>query len=973
MSAKLNPTAKSFSFNPTAKTFSPSPSKPSKGGSAQKAPSPQKATPPTAEQQDPSGKPADTEEPPTTGRPRSNSSLKVSAAEWKPSGPEQAAEKANDNEPSTEEDDWEKLAVDPVLPNTGEATEKPAEKPAPVDQPVDDWETQADPNVPISVPDVPTVTKDSKVDSNQDSAPVVKPSKPNGDAAEDATPIKTAVDDTSAAKTQAVSQPKTIQRLSIQEMLDLRPGNIAVPEGLKTDSPIFMTFADQEAAAKTAAEAALQAPERQQRGGDRDHNSGRNHRDDRGGQHHRGRDDRGRDDRQGNQRGGRDDHNASEGRHGNDQRGHSPKRGGDSNADFESRRRNHKSRPAAATTYERPKWAESAGDKDVVLRKARLLLNKLTVEKFDRLSDEFMNLGFKTEELLTGIIDIIVDKAQMEQHFGAMYADLCVKLSANPIPELGDEEKGKRFRRLLLMRCQGEFELDQAAILAELEKLGDDEREEKVLLARKRYLGHMKFVGQLYRVELLSVKIMHYCIQELFGEGDNLDEEKLQCLCTLLTTIGKQLEDACANQAKQAKMMKKYIKELKSLGGNMTLSSRIRFMIRDLLEMRLNNWTARREEESAKTIAEIHDDVAREEAANAGKGGGHKGKGGNKGPQSSNRGGSSRAVSAPAKPAESDGWEMVPSTSKGRRHDSQDVRRDDRSGQGNRNQRNPAPDKNSPVNRNASGFSAVGNNAFSAFNQDEKKKKKEKNDEKRKKKEKKEKREKKEASKAAASKVAAQPKAAVVPVSAPEPTPAAAPAKAVKMTEELFRKKSEGIIEEYIFSGDAKEATECVQEMGSMDEFGWKFATDAIEKAFNKKEKEVIMIGDLLVALNAAGALSTAQIEKGLFDLIPFLKDIECDTPMASRWLGKIMAKSIVANVLSLAFFMSPDLAPPDNPEGSNASLAVDVLIETQALIQPEGLSKALQAIDGGFDLSRIAKDGEDVAKMVADAQITIP
>lgn len=101
------------------------------------------------------------------GRPRSNSSLKVSAAEWKPSGPEQAAEKANDNEPSTEEDDWEKLAVDPVLPNTGEATEKPAEKPAPVDQPVDDWETQADPNVPISVPDVPTVTKDSKVDSNQ--------------------------------------------------------------------------------------------------------------------------------------------------------------------------------------------------------------------------------------------------------------------------------------------------------------------------------------------------------------------------------------------------------------------------------------------------------------------------------------------------------------------------------------------------------------------------------------------------------------------------------------------------------------------------------------------------------------------------------------------------------------------------------------------------------------------------------------
>jgi len=151
--------------------------------------------------------------------------------------------------------------------------------------------------------------------------------------------------------------------------------------------------------------------------------------------------------------------------------------------------------------------------------------------------------------------------------------------------------------------------------------MADDETEEKVVLARKRYVGHMKFVGQLFRVGLLSVEVMHYCIQELFGDSDVPDEEKLQCVCTLLTTIGKQLEDACGAQAKHANMMKKCIKELESLGGNMKLSLRIRFMIRDLLELRLNNWTARREEESsAKIIAEIHDDVAREEAANIGKG-----------------------------------------------------------------------------------------------------------------------------------------------------------------------------------------------------------------------------------------------------------------------------------------------------------------------------------------------------------------
>merc|ERR1711967_90533 len=107
----------------------------------------------------------------------------------------------------------------------------------------------------------------------------------------------------------------------------------------------------------------------------------------------------------------------------------------------------------------------------------------------------------------------------------------------------------------------------------------------------------MKFVGQLFRVSLLRESITHHCVQELFGGTDDLDEEKLQRLCTLLTTIGRQLEEASTGKKKYATAMKRYIKELKALADDMRLSSRIRFMIRDLLEMRMNNWTARRETE----------------------------------------------------------------------------------------------------------------------------------------------------------------------------------------------------------------------------------------------------------------------------------------------------------------------------------------------------------------------------------------
>jgi len=45
---------------------------------------------------------------------------------------------------------------------------------------------------------------------------------------------------------------------------------------------------------------------------------------------------------------------------------------------------------------------------------------------------------------------------------------------------------------------------------------------------------------------------------------------------------------------------------LKELSDKEGLSSRIRFMCKDLLEMRENGWNARREEEKAKTIAQIH-------------------------------------------------------------------------------------------------------------------------------------------------------------------------------------------------------------------------------------------------------------------------------------------------------------------------------------------------------------------------------
>ena len=319
---------------------------------------------------------------------------------------------------------------------------------------------------------------------------------------------------------------------------------------------------------------------------------------------------------------------------------------------LEDRDQRSRSKKALPATREKPKWAVSGGSEDEQkMRQANSILNKLTLEKFEKLSDDFIKVGFTSAELLASAIDSIVMKAQVESHFSAMYAELCLKLSQTPLADLGEEVKGKKFKRLLLERCQHEFEKDQTALVQDLENLPDDERAERVMMLKRRYVGHMSFIGELFKVELLKDNIMHVCIQELFGDVEAPDEDQIECLIKLMSTVGKQMDASALDDKKNLKLMKAYFKQFKRLCTEPKLNSRIRFLIRDLLDLRDCNWKPRRATETAKTIAEIHDDIAREE-----------GKGGKPKPKDKPKAGASEASG----PVIVDGWETVAVTKKGK-------------------------------------------------------------------------------------------------------------------------------------------------------------------------------------------------------------------------------------------------------------------------------------------------------------------
>ena len=149
-----------------------------------------------------------------------------------------------------------------------------------------------------------------------------------------------------------------------------------------------------------------------------------------------------------------------------------------------------------------------------------------------------------------------------------------------------DAMKKASFKRLLLNQCQEEFERNvrssggtaalEAAAREAKEKAKKDalaasnfareqgvtppetpdelELEVWVMKLKRRMLGNVKFIGELFKQQLLKEKIMHECIKLLLGSLDDTnsvpDDESIEAAAKLFLTIGKQLESPATSKCK---------------------------------------------------------------------------------------------------------------------------------------------------------------------------------------------------------------------------------------------------------------------------------------------------------------------------------------------------------------------------------------------------------------------------------------
>ncbi|XP_052211313.1 eukaryotic translation initiation factor 4G-like isoform X2 [Diospyros lotus] len=253
-------------------------------------------------------------------------------------------------------------------------------------------------------------------------------------------------------------------------------------------------------------------------------------------------------------------------------------------------------------------------------RQLKGILNKLTPQNFEKLFEQVKAVNIDNVVTLTGVISQIFDKALMEPTFCEMYANFCYQL-AGVLPDFSENNEKVTFKRLLLNKCQEEFErgereqeeADRADQEGEV-KQSEEEREEKRIRARRRMLGNIRLIGELYKKKMLTERIMHECIKKLLGQYQNPDEEDIEALCKLMSTIGEIIDHPKAKEH-----MDFYFDMMAKLSNNMRLSSRVRFMLKDSIDLRKNSWQQRRKVEGPKKIEEVHRDAAQERHMQAGR------------------------------------------------------------------------------------------------------------------------------------------------------------------------------------------------------------------------------------------------------------------------------------------------------------------------------------------------------------------
>ncbi|ROT79508.1 eukaryotic translation initiation factor 4 gamma [Penaeus vannamei] len=233
-----------------------------------------------------------------------------------------------------------------------------------------------------------------------------------------------------------------------------------------------------------------------------------------------------------------------------------------------------------------------------VVKRVRAILNKLTPEKFEKLSGQVKELEIDNTERLSAVIDLIFEKAIDEQSFSSTYAQLCQVLSQMSVQGASNGGSSEvKFFNLIIKKCRMEFQKnDMGEFLVKMEsdlsKCTDPARKQELKLQlelqetklRRRAVGNLRFIGELYKVNLM---------------------------------VGSLLSSQCRDR-RTRQQLENYFVDMGKIVRERRCTNRMRFLIMDVIDLKKNRWVPRRAENKPKTMAEVHEEIEKEEKKTTG-------------------------------------------------------------------------------------------------------------------------------------------------------------------------------------------------------------------------------------------------------------------------------------------------------------------------------------------------------------------
>ena len=208
------------------------------------------------------------------------------------------------------------------------------------------------------------------------------------------------------------------------------------------------------------------------------------------------------------------------------------------------------------------------------VRQATSILNRIAPDNMERLAVELKEILRADGPIVREIVRRIFLKAVLEPKYCKLYTELCYLLFKQDAPT----ERFTEFRGHLLDLCQDEF---QKRNELNSRQISEDEAQ----LHRVRMRGNMEFLGEIYKRQFISSKIITLCFDTLLPPRDSTD---LEVFCRLMATVGPRYE-----ADREGAKLNGYFKQAEALSTDPSIESRIRFLLRDLCDLRSARWQPR--------------------------------------------------------------------------------------------------------------------------------------------------------------------------------------------------------------------------------------------------------------------------------------------------------------------------------------------------------------------------------------------